>query len=183
MSDGKRNNNNARSTIFRDIFAFACYRAVVVAHFLLRKVEQRTRINERPRATNEATAADCFCRHRLSLLGCFGWLGAAPKPHAGSSDGDRAIKRLSEVVTWSVLVWFARPKTDERLGLRRPCIFFGAADGLLCARGRRTSPCCYSGGPVSREWRISPRKQSTTICGLLRIQEHATSIWTNSKIE
>ena len=36
--------------------------------------------------------------------------GAAPKPHAGSSDGDTAIELLSEVVTWSVLVWFARQR-------------------------------------------------------------------------
>ena len=34
--------------------------------------------------------------------------GAGPQPHAGSSDEDTAIERPSEVVTWSVLVWFAR---------------------------------------------------------------------------
>ena len=32
---------------------------------------------------------------RLSLLGCLGWAGAAPKPHADRSDGDRAIELLS----------------------------------------------------------------------------------------
>ena len=39
---------------------------------------------------------------------CLGWAGAAPKPHAASSDPDTAIELLSEVVTWSVLVWFGR---------------------------------------------------------------------------
>ena len=34
--------------------------------------------------------------------------GAAPKPHADTSNGDTAIKLLTEAVTWSVLVWFAR---------------------------------------------------------------------------
>ena len=33
--------------------------------------------------------------------------GAAPKPHAGNSDGDTAMDLVSEVVAWSVLVWFA----------------------------------------------------------------------------
>ena len=60
---------------------------------------------------------------RLSLSGCLGWAGAAPKPHAANSDADTAIKLLSEVVTWSVLVWFRRQKRDEKLGLRRPCFF------------------------------------------------------------
>ena len=42
-------------------------------------------------------------------------------------------------------------------------VFFrGAADGLLCAGGRRTSRCGYSGAPVPRECGISPVKQSTT---------------------
>ena len=45
---------------------------------------------------------------RLSLLGSLGWAGAAPKPHAASSDADTAVELLSEVVTWSVLVWFGR---------------------------------------------------------------------------
>ena len=37
------------------------------------------------------------------------WVAAAaPQPHAGSSDGDTAIELLSDFVTWSVLVWFAR---------------------------------------------------------------------------
>ena len=45
---------------------------------------------------------------RLSLLGCLRWVSAAPKPHAASSDPDTSIELLSEVVTWSVLVWFGR---------------------------------------------------------------------------
>ena len=47
---------------------------------------------------------------RLSLSVCLGWAGAAPKPHAANSDADTAIKFLSEVVTWSVLVWFGRQR-------------------------------------------------------------------------
>ena len=47
---------------------------------------------------------------RLSLSGCLGWAGAAPKPHAGNSDADIAIKLLSDVVTWPVLVWFERQR-------------------------------------------------------------------------
>ena len=40
-----------------------------------------------------------------------GWAGAAPKPHAASSDPDRAIELLSEVVTGSVHdVWFGRQR-------------------------------------------------------------------------
>ena len=46
----------------------------------------------------------------LSILGCLGGAGAAPKPHAASSDADTAIERLSKVVTWSVLVWFGRQR-------------------------------------------------------------------------
>ena len=42
------------------------------------------------------------------VLGTSWGPGAAPKPHAGSSDRDTAIELLREVVTWSVLVWFAR---------------------------------------------------------------------------
>ena len=88
--------------------------------------------------------------------------GAAPKLHAGSSVGDTAIELLSEVVTWSVLVWFARQRGVKTWTCDGPCNFRGAADGLLCARGRRTSRCGCSGGPVSREWWISPGNQSTT---------------------
>ena len=45
---------------------------------------------------------------RLSLLGSLGWAGTASKPYAASSDANPAIELLSEVVTWSVLVWFGR---------------------------------------------------------------------------
>ena len=47
---------------------------------------------------------------RLSLLGCRGWAGAAPKPHAASSDPDTAIELLSEVVTWLGLELFGRQR-------------------------------------------------------------------------
>ena len=48
--------------------------------------------------------------------------GAAPKNHAGNSDGDTAIELLIEVVTWvsARVVWEA--KRDEKLGLR-PCFY------------------------------------------------------------
>ena len=45
---------------------------------------------------------------RLSLLTSLGWADAAPKPHAGSSDGVTANELVSEVVTWLVLVGFGR---------------------------------------------------------------------------
>ena len=61
---------------------------------------------------------------RLLLLGSLGWAGAAPKHHAASSDGGTAIELLSEVVTWSVLVWFGRQRVMKKLGLRRPRFFF-----------------------------------------------------------
>ena len=41
-------------------------------------------------------------------MGSLGWVGAAPKPRAGSSDGDTATEVLSEVVTCLMLVWFGR---------------------------------------------------------------------------
>ncbi|MEP5116183.1 MAG: hypothetical protein ABJQ90_10695 [Parasphingorhabdus sp.] len=34
--------------------------------------------------------------------------GATPESHAGSGGGDATIELLSELITWSVLVWFAR---------------------------------------------------------------------------
>ena len=52
---------------------------------------------------------------RLSHLGSLGWAGAAPKPHAASSDANPAIELLSEVVTWSVLVWFGRQRVMKKL--------------------------------------------------------------------
>ena len=87
---------------------------------------------------------------------------AAPKPHAGSSDGDTVIDFLSEVVTWSVLVWFAKQRGMTIWVVCDGLVNFrGATDGLLCARDSRTSRCGCSGGPVSREWWISPVKRST----------------------
>ena len=66
-------------------------------------------------ARSAATTRRLFLRapaRRLSLLGSLGWAGAAPSPalaaptgiQAGSSDGDTAIKLLSEVVIWLVLL-------------------------------------------------------------------------------
>ena len=95
-------------------------------------------------ATNEASDGACLPRSaaasdrpvlpapdgRLSLLGSLGWAGAAPKPHAASSDRDTAIERLSEVVTWLVLVCFGRQR-----GMKN-C--FATALILFRRRGRST---------------------------------------------
>ena len=43
-------------------------------------------------------------------MGCRGWAGADPKPHAASSDPDTAIELLSEVVTWLGLELFGRQR-------------------------------------------------------------------------
>ena len=79
-----------------------------------------TKVKKHPFATNEASDGKRLPRRaaatgrlflpatvrRLFFLGPLGWAGAAPKPHAGSSDGDTAIELLSEVVPWLMLVWF-----------------------------------------------------------------------------
>ena len=51
---------------------------------------------------------------RLSPSGCLGWADAAIRPHTASSDADRAIKRLSKVVTWSMFVWFGRHRRMKK---------------------------------------------------------------------
>ena len=85
------------------------------------------KVKKHPLATNEASDGALPPRsaaasgrlvlpdwdRKLSLLGCLGWAGAAPKPHAASSDADAAIELLSEVVTWLVLVWFGRQRGTE----------------------------------------------------------------------
>ena len=82
------------------------------------------KVKKHPVATNEASDGALPPRstaasgrlvlpasdRRLSLLGSLGWAGAAPKSHAASSDANPAIELLSEVVTWSVLVWFGRKR-------------------------------------------------------------------------
>ena len=70
---------------------------------------------------------------RLSLLGCLGWAGVAPKPHAASNDADTAIKLLSEVVTWSVLVWFGKERGMKSWVWDGLDFSQGAVGGLLCA--------------------------------------------------
>ena len=63
-------------------------------------------------------------------------------------------------------------------------VFFrGAADGLLCAGGRRSSRCGCSGGPLSGMVDLTCEAVDDTaqgLRGLLRFQEHATSSCTNS---
>ena len=66
----------------------------------------------------------------LSLLGCRGWLAQPRSPTQTA-----AIELLSEVVTWSVLVWFARQR-----GMKS-CV----GDGLVFFfRWRGWSRCYYS---------------------------------------
>ena len=71
---------------------------------------------------------------RLSLLGSLGWAGAAPKPHAPSSDANPAIERLSEVVPWSVLVWFRRQRAMKIWVCDAHDFCLAAVGGPLCAR-------------------------------------------------
>ena len=59
-------------------------------------------------------------------MGSLGWVGGAPKPHTGSGDGGIATGRLSDVVTWLVLVWFQRQRGMKS----RVC------DGLKCFEAR-----------------------------------------------
>ena len=73
--------------------------------------------------------------------------GAASKTHAGSSDGDATVELLSEIVTWSVLVWSERQRGMKNRVCDGLVYIKGAADGLLCARDRRTSRCDCYGGP------------------------------------
>ena len=90
-----------------------------------------------------------------------GQLAQPRSPTQAAATGIRAIELLSEVVTWSALVWFAR---QERGMTNWVCdglvIFRGAADGLHRALigARRTSRCGCSGGPASRQWWISLAK-------------------------
>ena len=88
---------------------------------------------------------------RLLLLESLGWAGAAPKPHAASSDGGAAIELLSGVVTWSVLVWFGRQRGMKSWVCDGLDFVLGAVGSLLCARGRRALRCGRSGGPASRD--------------------------------
>ena len=95
---------------------------------------------------------------RISLLGSLGWAGAAPKPHTGSSDGDTAVERLSEVVTWLMLAWFGR-----QTGMKKwECDGLGTADDQGCAKSLRSSHGHCYGGPTSRDGGFSPLKLPMT---------------------
>ena len=50
-----------------------------------------------------------------------------------SSDGDTAIQLLSEVVTWSVLVWFGKERGMKSWVWDGLDFSQGAVGGLLCA--------------------------------------------------
>ena len=95
---------------------------------------------------------------RLSLLGSLVWAGAAPKPHAGSSDGDTGIEVLSQVVTWLVLMWFREANRDKNRVCDALVFFLRAADGLGCAKSLRRSRCDCSCGPTSHNGGFSPLK-------------------------
>ena len=53
-------------------------------------------------------------------MGSLGWAAAAPKPHAGNSNGDTAIEFLSEVATSLVLVWFGRQRATALIFFEAP---------------------------------------------------------------
>ena len=140
------------------------------------KFKWSTKVKKHALATNEASdgkrpprsAADSgrlvslASARRLSLLRFLGWADAAPKAHAGSSDGDTAIELLSEVVTWMVLIWFGRQRGMKNWVCEGPVFFQSAADSLGGAKDRRRSRCDGSGGPTSRNHGLSTLKQPTT---------------------
>ena len=92
--------------------AFGSYRGIA---YLKKKQtnnaqgQATTEASDRPRPSRGAAVSDRLFlpappeRLRIALE-TSPVAGAAPKPHAGGSDGDTAIELLSEVVTWSVLV-------------------------------------------------------------------------------
>ena len=154
-----------------NIFVFYRGRACCVL-----KIESRIKVMKHPLATEEASdgkrpprSAGATGRlflpapaRRLSLSGSLGWAGAAPKPHAGSSDGDTAIELLRELVTLVVLESSGRQRGMKNWVCDGVDCFGGAADGLGCAKGLRRSCCDCSGGPTSRNGDFSPLKQPTT---------------------
>ena len=110
--------------------------------YCILKLEQRTKVKKHPLATDDASdgkrpprsaaaASRLFlpAPARLSPLGSLGWAGAAPKAHAGSSDGDATIEFLREVVNCLVLVWFGRQR-----GMKN-----WVCDGLIFLRRREWS--------------------------------------------
>ena len=80
----------------------------------MEKFKKRKRVNEHPWATTEASDGARPTRSaaasgrlfspaaawRLWLKASLGWAGATPLPHTGSSDGDIAVKLMSEVIMW-----------------------------------------------------------------------------------
>ena len=140
------------------------------------KFELRTNVKKHPLATNEASDGKRLLRssaatgrlflpeptRRLSLLGSLGCAGVGPKPYAGRSDGDTSTERLSEVVTWFVLVGFGRQRWTKSRVCNCLDVFLGATGDLRCAKGLRRSRCDCSGGATSSNGGISPLKQLTT---------------------
>ena len=148
-------------------YSFGFYRgmSVYLVYFSDRKTHEGQRTQEgnqrgdrRPASSpghrGQRPVVSAGTAEEATALGMSWVTDTAPKPHAGSSDGDTAIDFLSKIVTWSVLVCFARQRGMKNSVCNGLVIFLGAADGPLSARARRTPRCGCSGGPVSREWWI-----------------------------
>ena len=111
-----------------------CFRVLSSNNAFEKNIEERTKVNKHPRATTEASDGPGPPRRaavggrlflptpprRPPFSGRLGWLVQPLSPTQAAETGihgDTAIKRMSEVVTWSVLVWFAvcEAKSDEIL--------------------------------------------------------------------
>ena len=122
---------------FRGKYAFGSYRGNFSFLDRITHKGQQTPVRGQPtrrRATARVlpggarrAAAGCFCQHRRRgyLARGMSWVaGVDPKPHAGSRDGDTAIELLSEVVTCSILVWFARQRWMKNSWVCDGLVFF-----------------------------------------------------------
>ena len=121
---------------------------------------------------------------KLSLLGSLGRAGAAPKPHAASSDGDTDIKLLSE----SSPGWRScglEGKERWNIGFATALIFFEApwavysvvgAVGPRAAAAPVALPLEIGGSRLSET--VDDKAQVCMVC--LGFMEHARSSWTNS---
>ena len=115
-------------------------------------------------------------------MGTLGWVGAAPKPHAASSDGDTAIELLGEVVTWSVLVWFGRQR-GRKSWVCDGLDFFEAPWAVYSVPGAGLTlrplwwPCLSRFMDLASE-ADDDNAQVCVVC--FGFMEHAKSSWTNS---
>ena len=101
-------------------------------------------------------------------LGSVGWADAALKPREDRSDGNAAIKSYTSEGTrdenWVDARVSLEVQRDEKLGLRRSCLFVRRRRPSIigCARGLQRSCCSCSGGPTSCNGGFSPLKQPKT---------------------